>query len=424
MNLVLIGLNYRTAPVTVRERYAVPARAVSALNEKLVHGLDIAEAALISTCNRTELLAVSSGAEAVREPLQDFFQSQLGDGSARGEQLYELREGDAVLHVLRVAASLDSMVLGEAQILGQLKQAYRAAMEARSLGPVLHRLFQRAFGAAKRVRTETGLGASTVSLARVGVHLARELFESLRRKRVLLLGAGEMAESALRGLCDAGAGEVVVLSRTREAAVRLAERLGGRPGSLEELPRELVAADVIVSSLQTLEPVLLPFDLLHAAAARHGRPLLVVDLGIPRNVACEVNELENVYLYNLDDLEHVAERGREDRKATVETAERIVQREHERFERWRASLPLAPTIRLLTEHARQLARGEARRLSGQLQNPTADPQVTLERLAEGIVAKLLHQPLRRLRAESERGASLYYADSVRQLFGLEDEDEE
>jgi glutamyl-tRNA reductase len=423
MSLLLLGFSHRTAPVEIRERYAVTPAAVTGLDEKLVRDPALEEAVLISTCNRTEILAVSSQPEAALQCLLAFFQGALGDGSAGPQHFYELRETDVVTHLLRVAASLDSMVVGEAQILGQLKQGYRAAVEAGSVGPVLNRLFQCAFRSAKRVRTQTGLGSSVVSVAHVGVHLARQLFESLEGKTVVLLGAGEMAESALRGLQKDGVSDVVILSRTREAAARLERRFSARSGSLGAMHAELANADVLLSSLQVERPILEPSHVEGVMAARHGRPLLMVDLGLPRNVASTVNEVENVYLYDIDDLEQVAEQGRADRQAAVAPALEILLRERDRFERWRASLPLVPTIRALQRMANDVARAEAQRLAGQFGEASADNREVLERLAQGIVAKLLHRPLERLRAESATDGGLYYADAVQMLFGLEGEED-
>ncbi|MFQ5513815.1 MAG: glutamyl-tRNA reductase [Myxococcota bacterium] len=424
MNVLLLGFNHRTAPVEVRERYAVVPAALSGLDEKLVRVPGIDEAALISTCNRTEIVAIARDPREVLAPLRSFFQRELGDGSAGAEHLYELENGDAVLHLLRVASSLDSMVLGEAQILGQLKDSYRAAVAARSVGPILNRLFQRAFRAAKRVRSETGLGASPISVARIGVHLARQLFEALERKRVLLLGAGEMAESALSGLIEAGVEEVAILSRTHAAAARLVERFPGRAGSLADLSPELERADVVLCSLQLAQPLLRPEALRGTMGRRQGQPLLIVDLGVPRNVSPEVNGIENVYLYDLDDLEQVALRGRAERRAALAPAQRILLIERDRFESWRGQLPVVPTIRQLLDRAHRVAREEARRLAAQMDGDPADRKEALERMAAGIVAKLLHEPLTRLREEGDSDAAPYYAEAIQRLFGLDVEEDE
>jgi glutamyl-tRNA reductase len=316
------------------------------------------------------------------------------------------------------------MVLGEAQILGQVKDAYRAAVDARSCGPILNGLFQRAFRVAKRVRTETGLGASSVSVARVGVQLARELFESFEGKHVVLLGAGEMAESALEGLREAGVRSVVVVNRTLETARRLATRFGGRPVQLDELQTELSETDVLLASVQVTEPLIVRATVESALAERHGRPLLVVDLGLPRNADPEIADLENLYLYDLDDLEEIAERGRVRRREAVRASERIILEEAEGFERWRATLGVVPTIQDLMAEAEALARLEVQRTLARL--PEADPatEAAIQRLAEGIVHKLLHRPLVRLRAAAAEGTGAYYADTVQRLFALGEEEEE
>ncbi len=421
MNLLLVGLSHKTAPVALRERYAVGTKELSTLTEKLNQSEILSEAALLATCNRTELLAVARSPQPARERLEHFLHEEIGDGSASADRVYVLGDGEVVSHLFEVAASLDSMVVGEAQILGQVKDAYRAAVEARSCGPVLNRLFQQSFRAAKRVRSETGLAASPVSVARVGVQLAREIFEPFDGKRVLLLGAGAMAESALLGLRDAGATDIVVLNRTESRAASLAARLAASSGPFESLDLELVRADVVLTSLEVEEPLIGVEPLRSSMQRRQGRPLLVIDLGVPRNVAPDAQQLENLYLYNIDDLEHVAEQGRASRGEAVGPALTIVTEERERFERWRAALPLVPTIRELREQAESLARGEAQRTAARLEGGSGDVAQALDRLAEAIVAKILHQPLQRLRAEAEDGSG-YYAEAIRHLFGLKGDD--
>ena len=421
MNLLLVGLSHKTALVALRERYAVGTKELSTLAEKLNQSEILSEAALLATCNRTELLAVARSPQPARERLERFLHEEIGDGSASADRVYVLGDGEVVSHLFEVAASLDSMVVGEAQILGQVKDAYRAAVEARSCGPVLNRLFQQSFRAAKRIRSETGLAASPVSVARVGVQLAREIFEPFDGKRVLLLGAGAMAESALLGLRDAGATDIVVLNRTESRAASLAARLAASSGPFESLDLELVRADVVLTSLEVEEPFVGVEPLRSSMQRRQGRPLLVIDLGVPRNVAPDAQQLENLYLYDIDDLEHVAEQGRASRGEAVGPALAIVAEERERFERWQAALPLVPTIRELREQAESLARGEAQRTAARLEGGSGDVAQALDRLAEAIVAKILHQPMQRLRAEAEDGSG-YYAEAIRHLFGLKGDD--
>jgi glutamyl-tRNA reductase len=420
--LILVGLNHRSAPVEVRERCTVAASACPVLDEKLVRLPAIDEAAIVSTCNRTELLAVSADADGALDQLARFLANDIGDGAASAEHIYELRDGDAVLHLFRVASSLDSMVVGEAQILGQMKQAYRAGVEARSCGPILNRLFHRAFRAAKRVRSRTGLGASTVSVARVGVQLAREIFEDFTGKQALLVGAGEMAESALHGFREAGVGSLVIVNRSLEPARRLAEKLSGRAASLDQLESELRDSDLALVSVASDGPILVASDLERVTSGRHGRPLLLIDLGLPRNVDPDANRIDNVYLYDLDDLERVAERGRAERHQSIAPAEKLVARERDAFESWRASLGVVPTIRDLLAHGEEVAKRELQRTLRRLEGPGAETEAAVERMAQAIVAKLLHLPLEQLRSSARGGAGLYYAEATRRLFGL-DEDE-
>ncbi len=422
MNLFLIGLNHRTAPVAVRERYAVPSNRAAVIDEKLVQVPSLAEVVLVSTCNRTELIGVGPNIDDGLEILNSFLHAEIGDGSARADQLYELRGADVVTHLFELSASLDSMVVGEAQILGQVKAAYRCAVEARSCGPILNRLFQRAFRTGKRIRTETGLGASSVSVARVGVQLAREVFESFEGKRVLLLGAGEMAESAAIGLRDAGVRDTVVVNRSAEPARALALRLDGSARTLDDLDEEIALADVVITSINVERPILTRERLSASQHDRHGRPVLMIDLGIPRNVEPDCQELPDVYVYDLDDLEGVAERGRSARLEALDPARAIVVEERVRFERWYAALPLVPTIRQLRQRTQELLEAELRS-AGIASDPRNPDEADLTRMSEAIAAKILHRPLERLRAEAENGTGSYYAQAVSLLFDLDEEED-
>ena len=422
MNLVCVGINHRTAPVEVRERYAVaPARWV-ALNEKLVAGRRLHEAAVISTCNRTEILATVPNVDAGMEFLDEFFALEIGDATALPEHFERWRGREALNHLFRVAASLDSMVLGEAQILGQIKDAYAAAAAAGSCGPLLNRLFHRAFRAAKRVRSETGLGSTPISIARVGVQLAREVFESFDGKRVLLIGAGEMAESALWGFRDAGVSSLVIINRTLATAESLASRCGGRAALLSALDEELRAADVALTSVAVEEPLFGAEQVARCMERRQGRPLLMIDLGMPRNIDPAANDVDNAVLYDLDDLDEVAERGRERRRESLGPAEAILAEEIERFERWQAALQAAPVIRELLAQSHAMARDEARRAASRLAGAHPEAREVVERMAEAIVAKLLHRPVEALRAEAAEGRPPYYADVIRAIFGVAEDD--
>ena len=422
MKVVLVGLNHRTAPVEVRESFSIPQDCWRKLDEELAHAPELGEALVLSTCNRTEIVGVSDDPPRALDRLSRFLEERSPEGRLRAHHLYRLNDGESVLHLFRVAASLDSMVVGETQILGQVKDAYRAGVEAGSCGPVLNRLFQHTFRAAKRIRTETGIGAASVSIARIGVQLAHELFETLEGKHVLLVGAGEMAESALAGFREAGVRTATVINRTPEAARRLAERFGGRTAPLDALEAELSRADVALSSVRVSHPLLDRPLLERAVSRRSGRPLLVIDLGVPRNVDPGAADLDNVYLYDLDDLDRTAERGRARRKGAIAAAEAILRDETERFERWRAILPVVPEIERLVARAQDVAREEAERALARLRSSDAEPGEVLERLAESVARRLLHAPLVRLRSAAVDGTGIYYADAVRRLFGLEEEE--
>jgi glutamyl-tRNA reductase len=422
LNLLLVGMSHRTAPVDIRERYTVRPEQLRAVDEKLVREPGCDEAVLISTCNRIEVVVVSRELRDAAERVHAFLGNEIGDGSAEPGQLYELRDADAAKHVFRIASSLDSMVLGEAQILGQIKEAYRQAAAAGSVGPILHRLFERAFRTAKRVRNETGLGASVVSIARVGVQLAAEVFEDLDTKRVLLVGAGEMAESALQGLREVGARDIAVANRTVESAQELASRFAARALGLDSLEAELTAADIAVVSVASDRPLIASELLARCMARRVGRPLLMMDLGVPRNVDPRASALDDLYLYDLDDLDEVSARGRARRREAVDPAEAIVAEEVSRYERWRAGLDAVPVIRELRDRVLELVRVEAQR--GARRHPDSPEFLeALERALENVAKKLLHRSFERLRAEAEEDGSPYYADAVREIFGLAEEDE-
>jgi glutamyl-tRNA reductase len=421
VRLLLVGLSHRTARVELRERFAVDD--VAPVLAKLAGAEEIDEAFLLSTCNRTEALVVTRAVEAARHRLRSLFLRDLaGEGVDRGEveaALYEHTDSVAMQHLFRVAASLDSMVVGEPQILGQVKDAYRAAAAAGATGVILGRLLSQALATAKRVRSETRIAERPVSVARVAVDLARQIFESLEDKSALLVGAGDMGEVALEALRAAGLGAVAVANRTPERAAELARRFGAQAHGLDALPALLERADVVLTSAGGGEPLLTPALVEAAMHRRRQRPMFVIDIGVPRNVAPAVNELDAVYLYDLDDLDAVAASNAEQRRRETVLAEAIVLEEQQRFDGWLAALNAVPTIR----HLR--ARGEAVRL-GELERALRRLDLTdaqrrgVEDLTRRIVNKLLHAPVSRLRAEAEREEGLAYLQAARVLFALDD----
>ena len=424
MSVLLVGMSHRTASVELRERYAIEDS--RPLLSKLVAGPAIDEAVLLATCNRVELVVWTREVDAARLRLRSCFERELANEGAQvraselDAALYELIDGAAIRHVLRVACAIDSLVVGEPQILGQVKDAYRAAVSCGACGPILGRLYSRAFATAKRVKNETGLAERPISVARVAVDLARQIFESLADKAALLVGAGDMIELALDALRRHGLGAVRVVNRTPARAASLAARFGASAHGLDELPALLRRSDLVLTCIGGDRPLLGPALVRDALADRGHRPLLAIDIGVPRNVDPAVNQLDNVYLYDLDDLSAAAESNARERQQEVERAEAIVAAEQQRFEGWLLALAAVPTIRALRARAEEIRRSELERaLSGLPLDARA--QTAVEALTRGIVNKLLHAPLSRLREELEGEAGLAHLEAARSLFGLDDE---
>ncbi|MGO9839191.1 MAG: glutamyl-tRNA reductase [Polyangiaceae bacterium] len=424
--IVVVGLSHRTAPVELRERLVAGADALPAVLARLAGREELAEVMFLSTCNRVEVVALvhgegglDRGIAAIREEL-----ARHG-GAASGEQLapylYEKRGDEAVRHVFRVAASLDSMVLGEPQILGQVKDAYDAAVAAGALRGTLARCVSRAFALAKRVRTETAIGAGTVSISSVAVELARRIFVDLDERVVLLLGAGEMAEAAARSL-GKGARALRICNRSFDRAAALAREMQAAAVPWEGLDAELVQADVVVASTASAKPVVTRDMVRRAMKARRGRSLLFVDIAVPRNVEPAVHSIDNVYVYNVDDLEEEVGRGMKARHAEVDAAEAIVADEVAQFLVWTRGLEVQPTVVALRTKARAVLLSELERsLGGRLKHLGEGDRAALTQMVESAVNKLLHAPTTKLKAraaESDDAGDL--AAAVRFLFDLEE----
>lgn len=423
MKLLLVGMNHRSAPLELRERLAVDEP--GPVLRKLVAGDEVDEAVLLSTCNRVELVVLTREIEAARLRLRSLFRRELARGDAGpAEQdldhcLYEYQNGDVMRHVLRVASSLDSMVVGEPQILGQAKDAYRAAVECGAAGPILGRLFQHAFATAKRVRSETRIAERPVSVARVAVDLAGQIFESFSEKRALLVGAGEMIELALRALRGAGLEAISVANRTAERAAKLAVSFGATAHGLDELPALIADADVVLTSIGGGEPWLTRSVAERALRSRHGRPMFVIDIGVPRNADPAIDALDDVYRYDLDDLAAIANENAEERRHEQAQAEAIVEAEQQRFDGWFAALRAVPTIRQLRARVEAIRAGEVEKALPRLGLDGA-ARDGVEALTRAIVNKILHAPLARLRAEAEREEGIAHLETTRLLFALDE----
>jgi glutamyl-tRNA reductase len=423
VKLILLGMNHRTAPIAVRERLAVDDP--RPLLQKLVASDEIDEAVLFSTCNRVEVLALTREFEGARVRLRSFFERELArdggliDGDL-DELTYEYRDSEAIIHVLRVASALDSMVVGEPQILGQVKDAYRASMECGACGPVLGRLFQQAFSTAKRVRNETRLGEGPISVARVAVDLAKQIFEDFHDKNALLIGAGEMGEMALSALRRLGLESIRVANRTPERATTLASEFGATAHGLDELETLLSDADVVLTSIAGDAPIL-TVDLVSRALRRRARrPLFVIDVGVPRNADPAIDALDSLYRYDLDDLDAVASDNTRQRQRESERATAIVIEDQQGFSGWFAALRAVPTIRHLRTRVEKIRSRELEQTLMRLGLGDSE-QAAIDALTQSIVNKVLHAPISRLKKEAEREEGLAYLEVARVLFGLDED---
>jgi glutamyl-tRNA reductase len=415
LELLCIGLSHKTAPVRLRERLALPEERQAELLKSLA---EVPETMVISTCNRVELYAAASEA-ASRDQIVNALVG-LG-GSEALQHVYE-HKGDAALsHLFRVASSLDSMVVGEPQILGQVKDALELAQKAGTAKGELVRACSAAFASAKRVRSETGVGKNATSMASAAVQLATKIFGGLAQKAVLLVGAGEMAELTARHLRSAGVVEMAVTNRTQTRAEELAKAVGASVRPFGDFSAGLVWADLVVCSIATLQPVFTAELVAGSLKARKHRPLFLVDLAVPRDVAPEVSELPGVYAYDVDDIQKVVAENAAARAAEAARAEVIVAEEVSRFVRARAARDGVPVLARLRQQAERIARAEAERTLGHLGEALDEKQKkSIEAMAMAIVNKLLHQPTAKLRAlaEEEEG-DMRLAGAAAELFGLE-----
>ena len=396
MNLILLGLNHKTAPVEVRECLAPAAEDLPKLLRAALDLPGVREAFMVSTCNRVEVLAAAEDDDrAAPALLKDWLIAGKPLTPQQAEEsLYLYTDADAVRHLFRVASSLDSMVLGEPQILGQIKDAYRTATQAGSTRTVLNRLLHKTFQVAKRVRTETSIGGAAVSVSFAAVELAKKIFDDLTGLKALLIGAGEMAELAAEHLKGQGAAEVMVANRTLERAVELARRFGGGGAfGLDDLPEVLAQADIVISSTGATEPVI-TYDLAKKAQRiRRGRPMFFIDIAVPRDVEYRVDELDGCFVYDIDDLTQVVEKNRQGRQDEARAAERIVAEEVVKFSRWLRSLEVVPTISELTGKAETIRAAELKRTLKDLNGIGPDQAAAVDRLTQALVKKILHDPI-------------------------------
>ena len=427
--IVVVGLSHRTAPVELREKFAMGGDALPEVLARLAGREELKEVLFLSTCNRVEVFALAEAnpslpasetaeraVRAIRRVLAEHGQVEHEDALAA--VLYEKVGDEAVRHIFRVAASLDSMVLGEPQILGQVKDAYDAAVAAGTLGNFLGRCVHRAFTVAKRVRTETQLGAGTVSISSVAVDLARKIFGDLGESTVLLVGAGEMAEAAAKSL-GKGAKAMRVCNRSFDRGAALARDFGASAAPWETLEQELAIADVVVASTASPTFVITKDMVKRAMKVRRNKTLFIVDIAVPRNVEPAVHKIDNVYVFNVDDLEQQVAEGMKSRHVEASAAETIVAQELSEFRTWARGLDVQPSIVALRAKTRAVLMAELERtVGGRLKHLTEGDRAALAQMMESATNKLLHAPTTRLKASAATEASADFVGALRHLFDL------
>lgn len=419
-HIVLLGMNHNTAPVEIREQLAVACRKEVNPLHMLPHLEQVDEMVFLSTCNRVEFLfTCNSVAQGIRE-IKAVLGTHIGlsDSVPLDSYLYVHKDLEAVKHLFMVASSLDSMIVGEPQILGQLKQAYRDAVEYRTVRVVLNRLLHKAFSVAKRVRTETCIGSCAVSVSYAAVELARKIFGDLRDKSVLLIGAGEMAELAAEHFLRQGVRRMMVANRTLERAMELAARFKAETVSFDRFLEEFKVMDIVVSSTGAKQPLILYQDVRSRMRERRNKPLFFIDIAVPRDVDPRVNEIDNVYVYDIDDLQGVIDHNREERQNQAQIAEHIINEETIKFNNWMNSLSAVPTIVSVRQKAESIRRNELRKTFSQLPDLSESEKEAIEILTASIIKKLLHDPIVFLKKKAQRNAQAIYMDFTQQLFNL------
>lgn len=419
MEICVTGLNHKVAPVELREKLAVDGAAVAGMLSAVRSGLAASEAVVLSTCNRVEVWTVHEDAAPGADRVAAFLGQRHGVApEAVAAALYRHQGSEAVRHLFRVASGLDSMVLGEAQILGQVKDAYRAAQEAGATGRVFNRLFQKASHVAGRVRSTTTVGERNVSVPSVAARLAEKVFQDLSSKTLLILGAGEMGEIAVGAFRNRGMTRIHVANRSLDHARQLAERCGGSAHALDELPRILPLGDVVISCVRSETYVL---DVAHveaALAARRHEPVFLMDIAVPRNIHPEVNRIENVYLFDIDDLQAIVQQNVLEREREVEHCNPLIEEETQAFLKDFTPPDVTRLLAEIRERLHAMGEEEVRRTLGRLNGLSSDQREEVNELVRRIINKVLHPPSEALRGDGLRGADHMAIELVRKLFGI------
>lgn len=421
MNIVIVGLNHRTASVEVRERLSVPENRMGQSLHQLTSGSIIEEGLILSTCNRVEIFAVVKETEKGLDAVKQFVIESHPEISSETLEsaLYMYASVDALRHLYRVASSLDSMIIGEPQILGQIKDAFDQAVLHKTSGLILTKAFKKAISVAKRVRTETRISESAVSISYAAVELAKKIFGRLESKSVLLIGAGEMSELAARHFISNGIESITIANRSYDRALELAKTFGGTPLQFDDYPAEMVKADIVLCSTGASHYIIGPEEVTKAIGLRQNRPIFFIDISVPRNIDPEINTLDNIFLYDIDDLQMAVATNLRSREQEALKAEEIITEEIDRFTRWFKSLEAVPMIIALRDRAETIRQAELEKVTGKMGNLNAAQRAVLEHLTSSIVNKLLHKPLTVLKDEVNSTNGSMMLEATRTLFDLE-----
>ncbi|MBW2655038.1 MAG: glutamyl-tRNA reductase [Deltaproteobacteria bacterium] len=422
--IILIGINHKTAPVELRERLSFSDEETVKALEVLKQNEDIKESLIFSTCNRTEILYIPVTGDQIDKMIAFVSHYKQVDSSEFKNSLYIHKEDDAIRHLFRVASSLDSMVVGEPQILGQIKKTYRTAVENNASGVLLNRLMHKAFSIAKKVRKETGIGDNAVSISYAAIELANKIFSNLSQKSVMLLGAGEMAELAVEHLISNKVKDIVVANRTFKNAVDLADKFKGQAVKFEEREDTLKDVDIIISSTGATDYVLTEIQVKRAMKKRHHHTLFFIDIAVPRDIDPKINTISNAYVYDIDDLKNIVELNIEQRGKETVKAERFIDEAVLKFRKWLESLAIVPTIKALNDKMSSIVDIECKKTLSNLNHLSQEDIEAIKRMTLGIATRTIHDPILFLRNTGDHRDDSLYLNVTRQLFNLDIPEEE
>lgn len=420
--IILIGINHKTAPVELREALSFTKEEMIHTLETLKHNSEIEEILLFSTCNRTEILMIpgkKNGTDSVKKFISEYKKIPI---SQFEEALYIYKGDDAVKHLFRVTSSLDSMIIGEPQILGQIKEAFRTTTLCNSSGVILNRLLHKSFSIAKKVRRETGIGDNAVSISYAAIELANKIFNNISTKKVMLLGAGEMAEIAVEHLISSGVTNILVANRTFKNAITLAEKFNGEAVKFEEREKMLESVDIIISSTGATEHIITAEQVKKAMCARKNRPLFFIDIAVPRDIAPKINRINNCYLYDIDDLQDVVNDNMHERHKEALKGERLVEEAVVKFHQWLEDLKVVPTIVSMRKKFDSITEAETEKTLGSMNNLSKQDVEAIKRMTRAITSKIMHDPILFLKNSGKHRNDSFYINAARNLFNLDNID--